>query len=41
LKLSSRFSFRDVWRMFVDLLGITYRLRVKKWYQRGVAEGSF
>ena len=37
LKLSSRFSFRDVWRMFVDLLGIAYRLRVKNWYQRGIS----
>jgi len=36
LKLNGRFSFREIWRMFVDLLGITYRLRIKKWYQRGV-----
>jgi len=36
LKLSSRFSLGEIWHMFVDLLGITYRLRVKKWYQRGV-----
>lgn len=35
LKLSSRFSFSEVWRMLLDLLGIAYRLRVKKWYQRG------
>lgn len=35
LKLSSRFSFREIWRMFYDLLGIAYRLRIKKWYQRG------
>ncbi|RLI04609.1 glycosyltransferase family 2 protein [Candidatus Bathyarchaeota archaeon] len=27
------FSFLDVWRMFLDLMGITYRLRVLKWYQ--------
>jgi glycosyltransferase involved in cell wall biosynthesis len=24
----------EVWRMFIDLLGITYRLRVLKWYQQ-------
>ncbi|MEM3833352.1 MAG: glycosyltransferase family 2 protein [Thermoprotei archaeon] len=28
------FSLREVWRMFIDLLGIAYRLRVLKWYQR-------
>ncbi|MGB9672457.1 MAG: glycosyltransferase [Candidatus Norongarragalinales archaeon] len=37
LKLKSRFSFKEVWRMFLDLLGITYRLRIKRWYQRGIA----
>jgi len=30
------FSLRDVWRMFVDLLGIAYRLRVIRWYQRAL-----
>ncbi len=35
LRLRSLFSLREVWRMFLDLLGIAYRLRVKKWYQRG------
>lgn len=34
VKISSRFRLTDVWRMFLDLLGIAYRLRVKKWYQR-------
>jgi glycosyltransferase involved in cell wall biosynthesis len=33
LKIDKRFSLREAWRMFYDLLGITYRLRVKKWYQ--------
>lgn len=33
LKIDERFSFREAWRMFYDLLGIAYRLRVKKWYQ--------
>jgi len=28
------FSFREVWRILIDLLGITYRLRILKWYQR-------
>jgi glycosyltransferase involved in cell wall biosynthesis len=36
LKLNSKFSFREIWHMFLDLLGIAYRLRVRKWYQRGV-----
>jgi len=30
------FSPRDIWGMFIDLLGITYRLRLLKWYQRDV-----
>ena len=30
------FSFREVWRVFIDLLGITYRLRVTRWYQRAM-----
>jgi hypothetical protein len=34
LRLRSMFSVREVWRMFVDLLGISYRLRVKRSYQR-------
>jgi dolichyl-phosphate beta-glucosyltransferase len=37
LKLCSRFSFREIWRMFYDLLGIAYRVRVKKWYQHGIS----
>lgn len=36
LKVEGRFSFREVWRMFWDLLGIGYRLRVKRWYQRRI-----
>jgi hypothetical protein len=36
LKLDRMFSLREVWHMFVDLLGIAYRLRVKKWYQRAI-----
>jgi glycosyltransferase involved in cell wall biosynthesis len=37
LNINEPFSPRNIWRMFIDLLGITYRLRVKKWYQRGNA----
>jgi hypothetical protein len=33
ISLASLFSVRYVLRMFVDLLGITYRLRVIHWYQ--------
>ena len=40
LKLDRLFSLREVWRMFIDLLGISYRLRVKKWYARGISEYS-
>jgi len=36
MRMSSIFSFREVWRMFWDLLGITYRLRVIRWYQRAM-----
>ena len=34
IKISSSFRLIDVWRMFVDLLGIGYRLRVLRWYTR-------
>jgi glycosyltransferase involved in cell wall biosynthesis len=34
LKIDSPFKPKDAWRMFVDLLGIAYRLRVIRWYQR-------
>jgi glycosyltransferase involved in cell wall biosynthesis len=34
VRLRGLFSVREVWRMFVDLLGICYRLRVLRWYQR-------
>jgi len=33
LQMRALFSLREVWRMFVDLLGIAYRLRVLRWYQ--------
>jgi dolichol-phosphate mannosyltransferase len=34
LQMRALFSIREVWKMFLDLLGITYRLRALRWYQR-------
>jgi dolichol-phosphate mannosyltransferase len=34
LKIDASFRPKEVWQMFVDLLGIAYRLRVIHWYQR-------
>ena len=34
LRIRGLFKPNQVWGMFVDLLGITYRLRVLRWYQR-------
>lgn len=34
VKLEASFSLREVGKMFVDLLGVAYRLRVIHWYQR-------
>ena len=36
IHLGSLFSARQVVKMLVDLLGITYRLRVIRWYQRNL-----
>jgi glycosyltransferase involved in cell wall biosynthesis len=36
VRMRELFSLKEVWRMFLDLLGITYRLRVLRWYQRGM-----
>jgi glycosyltransferase involved in cell wall biosynthesis len=36
LKLQESFKPGQIWRMFTDLLGIAYRLRVLHWYQRHV-----
>lgn len=36
IRLASLFSARYVFRMFIDLLGITYRLRVIRWYQNNL-----
>jgi glycosyltransferase involved in cell wall biosynthesis len=36
LKLDASFKSKQIWLMFVDLLGIAYRLRVIHWYQRQI-----
>ena len=37
LNIESSFKFKDVLKMFMDLLGIAYRLRCIHWYQRPVS----
>lgn len=32
IRMHCLFSLKEMWRMFIDLLGITYRLRVVKYY---------
>jgi len=34
INLGRRFKIRDVARMFVDVMGISYRYRVRRWYQK-------
>ncbi len=34
LRIEKSFNMKELFRMFVDLLGIAYRLRVIHWYQR-------
>ncbi len=34
IKLDAKFKPTEMWHMFVDLLGIAYRLRIIHWYQR-------
>jgi len=36
VRLRNFFSLRESWKMLLDLLGITYRLRVLRWYQRAM-----
>jgi len=38
IELSASFSARKVFRMLVDLLGIAYRLRIRRWYQENLQE---
>lgn len=34
IKLDAKFKPKEMWHMFLDLLGIAYRLRIIHWYQR-------
>ncbi|MBT0158546.1 glycosyltransferase [Candidatus Bathyarchaeota archaeon A05DMB-2] len=34
LRIRESFRLKEVFRMFVDLLGVAYRLKVTRWYQR-------
>jgi dolichol-phosphate mannosyltransferase len=34
IKLDASFKLKQIWLMFIDLLGIAYRLRITHWYQR-------
>lgn len=36
IELKGGFRFRDILRMFVDLMGIFYRLRLIRWYQQNL-----
>jgi glycosyltransferase involved in cell wall biosynthesis len=38
IKQDSRFSFRAVLDMFVEILGITYRYRILRWYQKNLGK---
>jgi hypothetical protein len=38
LMINEPFKLKEAWHMFMDLLGIAYRLRIKKWYQRGISQ---
>lgn len=34
IELSTKFSIKDAFRMLIDIAGITYRLRIIRWYQK-------
>ncbi|MDA4129364.1 MAG: glycosyltransferase [Thaumarchaeota archaeon] len=36
IKLESNFRNKNIIRMFIDVLGIAYRLRIRHWYQRNL-----
>ena len=36
IKMDASFEPKHIWKMFVDLLGIAYRLRLIHWYQRQI-----
>ncbi len=37
INLNASFKPMDAWRMFLDLLGTAYRLRIIHWYQRSIS----
>jgi glycosyltransferase involved in cell wall biosynthesis len=41
LQMQALFSLREMCRMFIDLLGIAYRLRVTHWYQKPLAYNDY
>jgi len=40
IKLESTFKSRNIARMFIDVLGIAYRLRIRRWYQANLEAGK-
>ena len=36
VKLESNFRTKNIARMFIDVLGIAYRLRIRRWYQENL-----
>jgi cellulose synthase/poly-beta-1,6-N-acetylglucosamine synthase-like glycosyltransferase len=36
IKMDASFKPKDIYKMFIDLLGVAYRLRVLHWYQRPI-----
>jgi glycosyltransferase involved in cell wall biosynthesis len=40
IDLRATFSARQVFRMLIDLMGIAYRLRIRRWYQKNMVEMS-
>ncbi len=40
IDLKATFSARQVFRMMIDLLGIAYRLRIRRWYQKNMIRMS-
>ena len=40
LRIKGLFNLKDMFRMFIDLLGIAYRLKVIHWYQRPLTTKS-
>lgn len=40
IELRATFSTKQAFRMLIDLLGIAYRLRIKRWYQKNISKMS-